>query len=127
MTQSVNRYHPHAVCSLQDNSLLSVGGQPGGNPEAAGDERPSQRHAEVAAEPPERQHGAQGDVRPRHRTLLQRGGLLADGEGHEDAGHPAGYERVCLMDEHSAASRSFALKMFSIRNTAETMSSNLRV
>lgn len=74
----------------QDNSLLSVGGQPGGNPEASGDERPAKRHSEVAAEPPERQHGAQGDVRPRHRTLLERGGLHADGEGHEDSGHAAG-------------------------------------
>ncbi|KAM7420244.1 hypothetical protein PAMA_014783 [Pampus argenteus] len=41
----------------QDDRLLSVGGQPGGNPEASGDERPSERHAEVAAESPERRHG----------------------------------------------------------------------
>jgi len=79
----------HGVSS-QDNSLLSVGGQPGGNPEAAGDERASERHSEVAAEPPERQHGAQGDVRPWHRTLLQGRGLHTDGEGHEDAGHSVG-------------------------------------
>lgn len=77
---------------FQDNSLLPVGGQPGGNSEAAGDERAPERHAEVAAEPSERRHGAQGDVRPRHRTLLQGGGLHADGEGHEDAGHFTGYE-----------------------------------
>ncbi|TMS10990.1 Failed axon connections-like protein [Larimichthys crocea] len=31
---------------------------------------PAERHSEVAAEPPERQHGAQGDVRSRHWTLL---------------------------------------------------------
>lgn len=69
-----------------------MGGQPGGDPEAAGDERASERHPEVAAEPPELQHGAQRDVRPRHRTLLQGGGVQSDGEGPEDAGHPAGYE-----------------------------------
>lgn len=74
----------------QDNSLLPVGGQPGGNPETAGHDRTHERHAEVAAEPPERQHGEEGDVRPRHRTLLQGGGLRTDGEGHEDPGHPAG-------------------------------------
>ena len=85
------------LCVLsQDDSLLSVGGQPGGNSEAPGDERPSERHTEVAAEPPERQHGAQGDVRPRHRTLLQGGGLRPDGEGHEDAGHTAGYAQDCV-------------------------------
>lgn len=43
------------------------------------------------AEPPEWRHGAEGDVRPRHRTLLQGGGLHADGEGHEDTGHSTGY------------------------------------
>lgn len=69
-----------------------MGRQPGGNAEAAGHERPSQRHFEVAAEPPEWQHGAQGDVRPRHRTLLERRGLHPDGEGHEDVGHTAGYK-----------------------------------
>lgn len=74
----------------QDNSILPVGGQRGRNPEAAGDERSSERHAEMAAEPPEWQHGAQRDVRPRHRPFLQGGGLHADGEGHEDAGHSAG-------------------------------------
>lgn len=80
-----------SVCvPSQDDSVLPVGGQPGGDAEAAGDERPAQRHPQVAAEPPERQHGAQGDVRPRHRPLLQRGGLHANGEGHEDAGHTAG-------------------------------------
>lgn len=78
------------MCFCQDNSLLSVGGQPGGNAEAAGDERPAERHSEVAAEPPERQHGAQRDVWPRHRALLQGRGLHADGEGHEDASHTAG-------------------------------------
>ncbi|CAF91700.1 unnamed protein product, partial [Tetraodon nigroviridis] len=73
-----------------DDSLLPVGGQPGGNAATAGRERPHERHAQVAAEPPERRHGEEGDVRPRHRTLLQRGGLRADGEGHADSGHPAG-------------------------------------
>lgn len=74
----------------QDNSLLSVGGQPGGNPEASGDEWPSERHAEVASESPERQHGAKGDVRPRHWTLLKGGSLRPDGEGYEDISHSAG-------------------------------------
>lgn len=74
----------------QDNSLLPVGGQPGGNPETSGDERADEQHSEVAAEPPEWQHGAKGDVWPRHRTLLQRGGLHANGERHEDPGHSAG-------------------------------------
>jgi len=78
------------VWLFQDDSLLPVGGQPGGDSEAAGDERPAERLPEVAAEPPERQHGAQGDVRPRHRALLPGGGLRPDGEGHEDAGHAAG-------------------------------------
>lgn len=46
------------------------------------------------AEPPEWWHGAAGDVRPRHRTLLQGGGLHTDGEGHEDTGHSTGYGRL---------------------------------
>lgn len=75
---------------LQDNSLLPVGGQPGGNSEAPLDDRASERHLEVAAGTPERQHGAKGDVRTWNRTLLQGGGLLADGEGHENARNPAG-------------------------------------
>lgn len=79
---------PHVFC--QDDSLLPVGGQPGGNAATAGHDWPHERHDEVAPEPPERQYGEEGDVRPRHRTLLQRGGLCADGEGHEDSGHPAG-------------------------------------
>lgn len=71
-----------------------MGGQPGGDPEAAVHERASERHTEVAAEPPELQHGAQRDVWPRHWTLLQGGGLQAYGEGPEDTGHTAGYEKA---------------------------------
>ena len=67
-----------------------MGGQLGGNPEAYVYERPTERHTEVAAEPPEWQHGAQRDVRPWHRSLLQGGGLHPDGEGPEDAGYTAG-------------------------------------
>lgn len=71
----------------QDHSVLSVGGQLGGNPEDAVSERTAERCAQVDPESPDRWDRQEGDVRARHRTLLTGGGLRADGEGHAHAGH----------------------------------------
>lgn len=79
--------NPRCVFAVQDHSLLSVGGQPGGNPEDAVSERTAERRAQVDPESPDRRHRQEGDVRARHRALFTGGGLWADGEGHAHPGH----------------------------------------
>ncbi len=58
------------VFVLQDHSLLSVGGQPGGDPEDAVGERTAERPAQVDPESPDRRDREEGDVWARDRTLL---------------------------------------------------------
>lgn len=72
---------------LQDHRLLSVGGQPGGDPEDAVSERAAERRAQVDPESRDWWDCPEGDVRPWDRTLLQGGSLRTDGEGHAHPGH----------------------------------------
>lgn len=74
------------VFALQDHSVLSVGGQPGGNPEDAVSERTAERRAQVDSESPDRRDRQERDVWARDRTLFTGGGLWADGEGHAHPG-----------------------------------------
>lgn len=58
------------VFALQDHSLLSVGGQLGGDPEDAVSERTAERPAQVDLESPDRRDRQEGDVWARDRTFL---------------------------------------------------------
>lgn len=80
---------PHLRCAFvpQDHSVLSMGGQLGGNPEDAVSERTAERCAQVDPESPDRWDRQEGDVRARHRPFFTGRGLRADGEGHAHAGH----------------------------------------
>lgn len=74
---------------LQDYSLLSVGGQSGGDQEDAVSERAAEQPAQMDPESPDRRDREKGDVRARDRTPLAGGSLRPDGEGHAYPGHSA--------------------------------------
>lgn len=77
------------ACVSQDHSLLSVGGQPGGDAEDAVSERAAEWPAQVDPESRDRRDRQEGDVRTRDWAVLKGGGVRPDGEGHAHPGHSA--------------------------------------
>ena len=80
------------VLVLQDHSLLSVGGQPGGDSEDVIGERTSEWPAQVDPESPDRRDPQEGDVWPWDWAPLAGGNLHSDGERHAHLGHSARWQ-----------------------------------